>query len=40
MKQNRFPEYAKALKERLAKDEFTQPFQRDEDMTRQDKLTA
>lgn len=38
--QYRFPEYAKALKERLAKHGFIRPFQLNEDLTRQDKLTT
>ncbi|KAF2757511.1 hypothetical protein EJ05DRAFT_486559 [Pseudovirgaria hyperparasitica] len=35
-----FPEYAEALKERLARHGFERPFQLDKDATRQDKMTT
>ncbi|KAF2271533.1 uncharacterized protein EI97DRAFT_462771 [Westerdykella ornata] len=38
--QQGFPEYAEALKERLASHGFTRPFQLDEDAARQDKMTT
>lgn len=39
-KEGRFPEYVKALKDRLAKHGFTRIFQLDQDPAQQDKLTT